>query len=234
MDIQNLFNQFLGSQPGNSVHTAPAQKSSSFASALPGGLAGGAAAGGIVALLAGNKKARKFAGKAATYGGAAVLGGMAYKAFKNWQSNSQNTSQGPTGQFVDNQSVTAALDASPDFQLTLIKAMIAAAKSDGHIDSDEQARIFEAVEKMNLSAEQKGLVLDLLRKPVNLSELAHPGLTLEQRSEIYLASCLAITADESSEKVYLEQLAWALQLPEGLPQHIQQEVHGALGSDQVA
>jgi len=34
-------------------------------------------------LLLGNKSAREIAGKAASYGGAAVLGGLAYKAFQN-------------------------------------------------------------------------------------------------------------------------------------------------------
>jgi uncharacterized membrane protein YebE (DUF533 family) len=36
-------------------------------------------------LLLGNKKARKYGGKALTYGGLAALGVLAYKAYGNWQ-----------------------------------------------------------------------------------------------------------------------------------------------------
>ncbi len=53
-----------------------------------GGLAGGAMAGGLVALLLGNKSVRKTATTAAKFGGAAVLGGLAYKAYRNWQISS--------------------------------------------------------------------------------------------------------------------------------------------------
>ncbi|KWU51179.1 tellurite resistance TerB family protein [Pseudomonas palleroniana] len=47
---------------------------------LLGGAGGGALAAGAMGLLLGNKKARKFGGKALTYGGLAALGVIAYKA----------------------------------------------------------------------------------------------------------------------------------------------------------
>ena len=92
MSLQNLLDQFMGSSSPDtsSGNSAPgiAGTLSKFTSNVPGGLAGGAAAGGIMALLMGNKSARKFVGKAATYGGAAMLGGLAFKAYENWQQNS--------------------------------------------------------------------------------------------------------------------------------------------------
>src|SRR5450830_494063 len=51
---------------------------------LLGGAGGGALAAGAMGLLLGNKKARKFGGKALTYGGLAALGVIAYKAYGNW------------------------------------------------------------------------------------------------------------------------------------------------------
>ena len=91
MNIQNLLNQFIGSSnatlSSNHETQGTGDTLSKLSGSIPGGLAGGAAAGGIMALLVGNKSARKFAGKAATYGGAAVLGGLAYKAFQSWQQN---------------------------------------------------------------------------------------------------------------------------------------------------
>ncbi|KAF1009235.1 MAG: hypothetical protein GAK32_01998 [Pseudomonas fluorescens] len=50
-----------------------------------GGAGGGALAAGAMGLLLGNKKARKFGGKALAYGGLAALGVIAYKAYGNWQ-----------------------------------------------------------------------------------------------------------------------------------------------------
>jgi len=48
---------------------------------------------------------------------------------------------------------------------------------------------------MDISTEMKGLIFDLLQKPVALDELAHADLSIDQRSELYLASCLIVDAD---------------------------------------
>jgi len=47
-----------------------------------------------------------------------------------------------------------AADGAP-FELALIRAMIAAAKSDGRIDAEEQRRIFARVVEFGLDAESK-------------------------------------------------------------------------------
>ena len=92
-NIQDLLGQFLGGNTGpGQGQTAPGPAATHTAgSSIPGGLMGGAAAGGVVALLLGSKKARKFAGKAAGYGGAAVVGGLAYRALQNWRQAPQQT-----------------------------------------------------------------------------------------------------------------------------------------------
>jgi uncharacterized membrane protein YebE (DUF533 family) len=231
MDIQNLFNQFLGSGNDQAASNNPAQGAGSalgkMASNIPGGLVGGAAAGGIMALLVGNKKARKFAGKAATYGGAAVVGGLAYRALQNYQQNkSQNAA---AGQVAANIPEPQALpEHSANFDLALIKAMIAAAKADGHINDIEQQRIFNAIEQMDLSTEMKALVFDLLRQPISVAEIAQGIESLEEKSEIYLASCLAIDPDHPSELAHLEQLAQAFNLPGELAQQLQLQAREAV------
>ena len=237
MSLENFLNQFLGS-----TKAAPASSDkrgrgmgetlNSLSSGIPGGLAGGAAAGGIMALLIGNKSARKYAKKAATYGGAAMLGGLAYRAYQQWQEN--NAGRVPATPASDDVGLSrqefSAPPASmqPAFELTLVKAMVAAAKADGHIDSKEQQRIFEAVEQMDLSAELKGQVFDFLRKDISAEGLAREVTTMEQRSELYLASCMAIKLDHPSERAYLNDLASALQLPEGLSQQLEAQVQQAL------
>lgn len=111
-------------------------------------------------------------------------------------------------------------EVSQDFQLILIKAMIGAAKSEGHIDAIKQKRIFDAVQQMSLSNEVKSLVFDLLRQPICIGELCHSTHNTEQKSEVYLASCLAIDLDTTLEHNYLSKLATTLGLPVDLAEQI--------------
>ena len=233
MSIQNLLNQFIGASNAPSTGDNSPEIGGALnklTSNIPGGLVGGAAAGGIMALLMGNKSARKFAGKAATYGGAAMLGGLAFKAYQNWQKNSTEELSSAdainTNHSVQNVSAfTESLE--PAFELTVIKAMIAAAKADGHIDDIEQRRIFKAVDQMDLSYEIKGMVLDLLRQPISVEELAKGIESMEQKSEVYLASCLAITPDHPAEQAHLDKVAKALELPQGLAHELQWQAQKA-------
>ncbi len=235
MDLQNLLNQFMGAISTAPASGQPAQPQASStpqsAGQLPGGLAAGAAAGGIMALLLSNKSARKVVGKAAKYGGAAVLGTMAYKAYQNWQQGDNISAQraghaGPVT--LDSSDFTREDTLSGDFQLRLVKAMITAAKADGHIDEVEQQRIFKAVESMQMSNDMKAMLFDLMRNPVAVEELAHGVHSIEQKSELYLASCMAIDPDHPAELAHLDQLAHALQLPNGLAQQLQQQVSEAM------
>lgn len=98
MSLNNLLNQFLGSTSSSPTDNQGqsqglSQTLSNLASNIPGALAGGAAAGGIMALLMSNKSARNVAGTAAKYGGAAMLGGLAFKAYQKWQSNDPAAAQ---------------------------------------------------------------------------------------------------------------------------------------------
>lgn len=236
MSLQNLLNQFIGSTAPDSAAGNTTQgigdTLSKLSGNIPGGLVGGAAAGGIMALLLGNKSARKFAGKAAKYGGTAVLGGLAYKAFQNWQQNSAGQTTGGAGPNTmatpDEKAFISGEVMQPAFELTLIKAMIAAAKADGHIDHVEQQRIFKAAEQMDLSNEMKGIVFDLLQQQIPVEELVRGIDTIEQKSELFLASCLAINPDHPSEKAHLDQLAAALELPQELTQELQWQAQKAI------
>ena len=184
-------------------------------SQLPGGLAGGAVAGGIMSLIMSNKSARKVAGTAATYGGAALLGGLAYKAYNNWQSSKQE--QMP----ISEQSFSAPEMLSSHYQLALIKAMIGAAKADGQIDADEHNRIFSSIDEMSLSMENKALVLDLIRQPISIEEISQSAVTMEQKTELYLVSCMVSDPDHPAETQWLSNLAGALELPQDLAMQLQ-------------
>ncbi len=223
MNLQSLLSQFTGSaNPDNRNSGSLTNKLGQVGSMIPGGLAGGAMAGGIVAMIVGNKSARKLAGSAATYGGAALLGGLAYKAYKNWQRASQD------GSPVSENSFTSAEIMSPDYQMTLIKAMIACARADGHIDGTEQQQIFDAIDKMELSTDQKALMFDLLRRPISIDELAQGATGMEQKTELYLVSCLVADPAQTADRAHLAALADKLQLPAELAQQLQAQAQETL------
>ncbi len=236
MSMNNLLNQFMGD---SAARMQPQKNSGGFgqtvsnlANNIPGGLAGGAAAGGVMALLMSNKSARKFTGKAAKYGGAALLGGLAFKAYQNWQNNSQTQAQTNHPDLepysFHQRAISQQADPNISPELILIKAMVAAAKADGHIDADEQNKIFQAVEKTNMSAAEKGLIFDYLKKDIPIFEITSGVNSIEMKSEVYLASCLVITPDHPAERAHLDQLAMALQLPAELTQQLEQQADQAL------
>jgi uncharacterized membrane protein YebE (DUF533 family) len=102
--------------------------------------------------------------------------------------------------------------------------MIAAAKADGHIDAQEQTAIFDRVEKMSLDAESKAFVFDALRAPVDVDALVAGVQGIEQASEVYLVSRVAIDIDHPAERAYLEVLAHRLKLPAELVAHLDHQV----------
>jgi uncharacterized membrane protein YebE (DUF533 family) len=236
MNLDALLNQFLGS--GNTSTTASPGLGNTIdgiVDRIPGGLAGGAAAGGIVALLLGSKKARNFAGTAAAYGGAALLGGLAYRAYQNWQnSNAREESRSATTSTAGNEeafhqrALHDAGNGQSPFELTLIKGMIAAARADGHIDAQEQARIFEAVERMSLSTEHKGIIFGYLTQEISIEELVTHTASIETRTELYLASCLVIDLDHPAERAHMDALAGALELPGELSRQLEIQAAQAL------
>ncbi|WP_109466312.1 tellurite resistance TerB family protein [Albibacillus kandeliae] len=203
------------------------------ASGLPGGLVGGAAAGGMIALLLGTKKGRKLGGKALKYGGLAAVGGLAYKAYRDWQTNRPSGTEADplglpkppadSGFDIDNDRDSGG----QDFRLTLMRAMIAAAKSDGHIDKAEHERIRAQIDQLGLGAPEKAALFDYFSAPSDPAAMAALARSGEQQAEIYLASALAIDPDTAEEQAYLDALAGNLGMPEGLRDHLDLEAGAA-------
>jgi len=247
MNPQSLLEQFLGPDAARSAGGMMDQARGKLNNSGMGGVAGGLAAGGVLGLLLGNKKARKSVGKlaggAVGYGGAAVLGALAFKAYQNWQAGKQAPQQVTLS---GAQPAPAALPSAPPpadskflpenapasdgrpFELALVLAMIAAANADGHIGPDEQKAIFERVGQLPLDAEDKGFVFDALAEPPSLKDIAGLAQGPEQAAELYLASRLAIDPDHPMEQAYLEALASRLALPGELVQHLEGQVQAAL------
>jgi uncharacterized membrane protein YebE (DUF533 family) len=232
-DPKSLLDQFLGGnaggQPGG-IGGMARNAQQKFQTSGMNSFGGGAAVGGVLGLLLGGKGVRKMAGGAMGYGGAAVLGALALRAYQSYQQGQAVQSTVPASmneltQIPPSQLPHAlpAADGSP-FELLLMRAMIGAAKSDGHIDTQEQQHVFEQVEKLGLDAESKAAVFDLLAKPLDLAKLDASVGTEAQRAEIYLAARLATDGNHPGERAYLDALAARLQLPAPLRAHLENQL----------
>jgi uncharacterized membrane protein YebE (DUF533 family) len=227
-DPQKLLDQFLGRQ-------TPDGKGEGMSPDMVKGLAGGAAAGGLAAVLLGTKGGRKLTGSALKLGGTAVIAGLAYKAWQNWQASKGAQSTVPAEPMKD---VTPPAGGTPfhpaqkperdAMSLAILSAMIAAAKADGHIDDAEQQRIFGKLDELALDTEAKAFVIDELRKPLDIDALVAKATSPEIAAEIYAASLLAIDPDDAAEQAYLAMLASRLKLDAGLKHGIEQEARKVL------
>lgn len=201
-----------------------------------GGIGGGALAGGLAGILMGSKQGRKLAGTALTVGGMAVVGALAYKAYQNWQTG-KAPATAPTGGAVPSVPMLPPPADTPfnpgteaeqqSLARNLLRAMIAAAKADGHVDAQEQANIFAQMDRLDLSPDDKAFVIDELRRPLDVDAVARAARTQEEAAEIYMASLLAINVDNPSERAYLGLLAARLGLDEKLVAHLHATVEGA-------
>jgi uncharacterized membrane protein YebE (DUF533 family) len=215
IDPKQLLEQVLGSTAAGNVRNAGRGFIDKL-DATPGSktFAGGAVAGGLLGMLLGGGRRR--GGGLLGYGGAAALGAMALQAYQNYQRQQAGGYAAPAQQAsIDPHALPhlrPASDGSP-FELALVRAMVGAAKSDGHIDATEQRRLFAEVERLGLDAESKAYVFDLLTHDVDLDALARAAVTPEQGAELYLAARLAIDTDQPAERAYLDALAARLKLP---------------------
>lgn len=260
LDAKRLLEQFLGGRTGDGRKPAKGFDLSQIgdlartlgsgkAGGLPGGgipggglggnLGGGALAGSLAALVLGSKKGRKLGGSALKVGGMALVGALAYKAYRDWQSGGRPAFGRPTPADGGASLIPPPPEGTPfnpsteagqqALSLALLRAMIAAAKADGHIDAQEQANIFTQMDRLDLDAEGKAFVMDELRSPLDVDAVAKGASTPEEAAEIYTASLLAIDVDNAAERAYLALLAARLKLDEGLVEHLHATVESAAG-----
>lgn len=193
-----------------------------------------AIAGSILAGVLGTGMGRGLAGSALKYGGLAAIASVAYKAYQNHQAGQQParaTAAGtpdlqppPANTAFD---PAAAPQGSDQFALTLIRAMIAAAKADGTIDQEEWNRIGDRAKLSGLDAEAEAWLKSELAKPADLEGLVSQAQTEAQRVELYTAARLAIDPDKRAERGFLDQLAGRLGLEDALVDHIEATVASA-------
>jgi len=236
IDAKQLLDRFLGAGTGDRAAATLSQADRKLSGmGVPGGLAGGAAAAGLIGLLLGGKKARKLAGSAVGYGGAAVLGALAWRAWQNWQAGkAQGAPAAPTQaeiaatdeRFLPTQ---PAADGRP-FGVALVRAMVAAAKADGHMDASEQQAIFAAVERAGLDAEAKAALFDAMNAPADPAAIGALAANPQQAAELWLSARLAIEPDQPAERAFLDALGHRMGLDPALRAHLEREAAAALAA----
>jgi uncharacterized membrane protein YebE (DUF533 family) len=179
--------------------------------AMLSNLGKGALAGGALAALLGTRGGRKVAGTAAALGGIGLLGKVAHDAFQTWKQDQGAAAEPgaePVGQLTG--------DAAERRSKALLKAMIAAAKADGHVDPTERASIQSAVHRLGLDEDVQLMIEAELERPLSPADVAAAADSPEAAAEMYLASLFVIDTQDPAERTYLDDLAGALGLDAAL------------------
>lgn len=215
MNWLNQLQSLLGQKSAASPSSSSAEGQGLNKLLVPGAL------GGLAGLLVANKSSRKLLTKYGTgallVGGGAVAGTVLWNKYKD---RIRETHQDEP-QFGQQQS---PLDVRTE---RLIVALVFAAKSDGHIDEQEQAAIESQLREAGIEDQGRELVAKALEQPLDPAWLAQGVKNEEEALELYFLSCAVIDIDHFMERSYLNALGDALKVPqdvrEGIEQDLQQQ-----------
>ena len=232
LDPKKLLDDLLGSKVPGTESTVRDKAGQAAQLAKDNPLATGA----LVAVLLGTSTGRSVTGSALKIGGLAAVAGLAYKAYQNYKNGDQPADPANPAarqpELLPPPSDTSfhpsqAPQGEAEFALVLVRAMIAAARADGHIDDGERAKIADRLKLSGIGAEAEEFLLSELERPVDLDHLVAAAETDAQRVELYTASRLAIDPDSRAERGYLDLLAGRLKLPDELVDHVEATVSAA-------
>jgi uncharacterized membrane protein YebE (DUF533 family) len=192
------------------------------------------AAGALAAVLFGTGAGRAVTGSAVRLGGLAAIATLGYKAYQNYKNGDAPSATAASGEPdmiapPTDAGFSTSDPAAPnkEFTLILVRAMIAAARADGHITDAEKAKIGDKVAMSGMDPEAQDFLTNELSAPVDIDALVAAAETEAQRVELYTASRLTIDPKTRAERGYLDLLAGRLQLPDALVDHIEATVSGA-------
>ena len=212
MDLKSLLNQALNSDLVKQGQQQIKQQSNSGSLKS---LGAGAVGGGLVSLPMGSKKSKKLGKSALKIGGVAALGALAYKVYNDYQAQNDPNKNSLQENFNSDDDIHCEL---------ILKAMIAAAKADGHVDQQEMDRIEQTLKQAGADHKLQTLLQTELNKPLDPTEVARLANSPQQASEIYLASLIVTDEQNFMEKAYLQELAKQLQLSPEVTFQLEQQL----------
>lgn len=222
MSAQLILDQLLKS--GMSLLDGKRSPADGASSPGLGQLGTGIAAGGILGLLLGTKRGRSIGGSALKYGSVAALGAVAFRAYSQWQAQqavpvSPPGAMGPATRAVD---LLPAPEAETHSR-AMFTALIAAAKSDGHLDERERGLIDAEMVRLQADESDRLWLAAELQRPLDPAEVARAADTPELAAEMYLASLLVIDDTSFMERAYLDEFARQLNLPAALKAELEKQ-----------
>jgi uncharacterized membrane protein YebE (DUF533 family) len=114
-----------------------------------------------------------------------------------------------------------------DDALLYLRAMVAAASSDGHIDEAERSRIVKGLTEAGIDAEATRWLEREMASPADVEELSANVNTPEKAAQVYAAARIAVDPDTMQEREFLRQLAQSLDLDQATKAQID-ETAGAV------
>jgi uncharacterized membrane protein YebE (DUF533 family) len=237
----------LGSQVGQAVGRLTGQSTDQLLQKAKDVLAqnpGLAQAGliGLAGLLFGKRKSGGMSGNLAKLGGLAVIGGLAYKAFRNHQSGrplldmggagpelgaTQTQGAAPETLDVPQESGFHPASQTEDDVILYLRTMVAAAAADGQIDEAERSRIARGLTEGGIDAEATRWLEREMADPADVEDLAAKVNLPEKAAQVYAAARIAIDPDTIQEREFLRQLAEALNLDPALKAQIDESAGAA-------
>ncbi|WP_353980250.1 tellurite resistance TerB family protein [Salinicola endophyticus] len=194
--------------------------------------------GGALGLLVGSKRGRSLGGKAIKYGALAGIGALAWKAWQAHQAQQSTPAEATPAEATPAEATPAEATSAADQPLEqlsgerqetrsrgILKAMIAAARADGHIDAAERAALAEQIDALGADDELHAWVEREMSAPLDAEAIARDADSPQAAREIYLASVAIIDDQNPMEKAWLDQLAQALSLDGEMRQALEREVH---------
>jgi uncharacterized membrane protein YebE (DUF533 family) len=190
-----------------------------------------AVAGGLAALLLGTSTGRTVTAGAVKLGGLAGLGGIAYKAFSNWQQNKplmegvpgldQLTTPAPAGSGFHSD------DHSHDTAQLIVRAMVATAVADGTVDAAQRATLLAQLQRAGLGSEERAFLEEAAARPMSVADIAravagNSGLA----AQVLAAVNLVANPANAKEQEFVGQLNTALGASGDLLSHLKAAVSG--------
>jgi uncharacterized membrane protein YebE (DUF533 family) len=160
-------------------------------------------------------------------GGMAALAGLAYTAWQRHQRGASAPTAAPEPSQLREAGFLPRAEhgpASDAFGTALFRAMVAAARSDGRLDSAERRALVAQIEKLALPESERAELYAQLETPVTLEQVVASATTPQRAIEIYAASRVAIDPDSPAERGYLSLLAARLELADDVVASIEREL----------
>ncbi|MGE0054238.1 MAG: tellurite resistance TerB family protein [Hyphomicrobium sp.] len=190
-------------------------------------MAAGTALGGLGGLVLGTQTGRSIAGSAARLGALALIGGLAYKAFQNYQTGRPLITGATAPEAAPEGSGFEPGAMTNDAAMLYINAMVAAAAADGRIDAGEQNRVVGSLKQAGIDAEAEQFLANAFNNPPSITDIANAVNSPEEAIQVYTAARIAIDPDTTQESAFLSQLANALGIDAKLAAHIDSTARSA-------